>query len=150
VAHWLMKSEADVCSIDRMKEIRRKRWKSVRNYQVRNMIRDEMNTGDLAFFYHSNCNEPGIAGVVRVAGKPYVDDVQFDPESSYYDPKSDPNTPRWLTFDVTYKRKLKRHISLDELKTYSAISHMPVVRRGNRLSITPVFKDDWEFILGLE
>jgi predicted RNA-binding protein with PUA-like domain len=109
-----------------------------------------MNTGDLAFFYHSNCNEPGIAGVVRVAGKPYVDDVQFDPESGYYDPKSDPNDPCWLTFDVTYKRRLKRHILLDELKTYSDLSHMPVVRRGNRLSITPVSEDDWEFILGLE
>jgi predicted RNA-binding protein with PUA-like domain len=88
--------------------------------------------------------------VVRVAGKPYVDDVQFDPESSYYDPKSDPDDPRWLTFDVTYKRKLKRHISLDELKIYSALSNMLVVRRGNRLSITPVSEDDWKFILGLE
>jgi predicted RNA-binding protein with PUA-like domain len=145
-----MKSEPDVYSIDDLKRDRRESWEGVRNYQVRNMMRDDMRKGDLAFFYHSNCAEPGIVGTMRIAREAYPDDTQFDSRSKYFDPKSDPENPRWLMVDVAYKRKLKRTISLTEIKAQPALSELQLVRRGNRLSVMPVSEADWEFILGLE
>jgi len=150
VAHWLMKSEPDVYGIEDLKRDRRECWDGVRNYQVRNMMRDDMRKGDLAFFYHSNCAEPGIVGVMRIVREAYPDHTQFDPQSKYYDPKSDPDEPRWLMVDVAYKRKLKRTITLAELKAHPELGELPLVRRGNRLSVMPVTDADWAFILGLE
>ncbi len=145
-----MKSEPDVYGIEDLKRDRRECWDGVRNYQVRNMMRDDMRKGDLAFFYHSNCAEPGIVGVMRIVREAYPDHTQFDPQSKYYDPKSDPDEPRWLMVDVAYKRKLKRTITLAELKAHPELGELPLVRRGNRLSVMPVTDADWAFILGLE
>lgn len=152
--YWLMKSEPDVYGIDHLKAEpkRTDHWDGVRNYQARNMMRDQMKRGDLVFFYHSNCKEPGIVGVMKIAREGYPDHTAFDPEEQYYDPKSDPDNPRWFMVDVKYVRHLKREISLRELKTYAdeALQDFPLLRKGNRLSIMPVTKDQWEFILSLE
>ena len=150
--YWLMKSEPDVFGIDHLMKMPRKteHWDGVRNYQVRNMMRDEMKKGDLAFFYHSNCKEPGIVGIVKVVKEAYPDFSAFEPTSKYFDPKSTPQNPRWLMVDVRFERKFTRVITLEELKTYTSLSEMPVLRRGNRLSITPVTKKHWDFILKLE
>jgi predicted RNA-binding protein with PUA-like domain len=150
MAYWLMKSEPDVFGIDDLKRVRREPWDGVRNYQVRNMMRDDMRSGDLAFFYHSNCDEPGITGIMSIVGKAATDPSQFDPESKYYDPKSNPAEPRWLMVDVRYKRKLKRTITLQELKACPQLEEFALVRRGNRLSVMPVTEAQWQFILGLE
>ena len=150
--YWLMKSEPDVFGIDDLKNSPKKtdHWDGVRNYQARNMMRDEMKKGDRVFFYHSNCKEPGIVGIMEIAREGYPDFTAFDPNEKYYDAKSDPDKPRWYMVDVRYIRKLKRTITLEELKRYSELADMPLVRRGNRLSIMPVSKAQWDFILDLE
>jgi predicted RNA-binding protein with PUA-like domain len=150
--YWLMKSEPDVYGIDHLKAANKKTdtWDGVRNYQVRNMMRDDMKKGDLAFFYHSNCKEPGIAGIMKIAREGYPDFTAFDPEEKYFDPKSDPDNPRWYMVDVRYVRKLKRIITLTELKTHSELGELPLLRRGNRLSAMPLSKAHWDFILSLE
>jgi predicted RNA-binding protein with PUA-like domain len=150
--YWLMKSEPDVFGIDDLKSApgKTEAWDGVRNYQVRNMIRDEMKTGDLAFFYHSSCSEPGIAGIMEIVCDGYPDSTAFDRKARYYDPNSDPDKPRWYRVDVRYVRKLKRIITLSELKEHSELVDLPLMRRGNRLSIMPVSRDQWEFILALE
>jgi len=148
--HWLMKSEPGNYSIDDLKVDRVTWWDGVRNYQVRNMMRDDFRTGDLAFFYHSECPEPGIVGTMMIASGAYPDPTAFDPKEKYFDPKSDPESPRWLMVDVRYKRKLKRPIPLKELRHYDELAEMPLLRRGNRLSITPVTLDQWAFIMSLE
>ena len=150
MAYWLMKSEPGDYSIDDLKRDRRTCWDGVRNYQVRNMVRDNIRKGDLAFFYHSNCAEPGIYGIMKIVRECYPDHTQFDSKSKYYDPKSDPDDPRWLMVDVQYKRRMKRAIALSELKAEAALADMLLVRRGNRLSVTPVSEEHWEFILGME
>jgi predicted RNA-binding protein with PUA-like domain len=150
VAYWLMKSEPDVYSIDDLKRDGREAWDGVRNFQVRNMMRDDMHKGDRVFFYHSSCAEPGIVGIMRIVGEACPDPTQFDPESSYYDPKSDPDAPRWLMVDVAYQRKLKRTITLAELKAQTELADLALVRRGNRLSVMPVSEAHWDFILGME
>ena len=150
--YWLMKSEPDVFGIDDLKNASKKtdHWDGVRNYQARNMMRDEMKKGDQVFFYHSNCDEPGIVGIMKVVKEGYPDHTAFDPEAKYYDPKSDPDNPRWYMVDVQYVRKLKRNIPLSELKQYRELEDMPLVRKGNRLSIMPVTKQQWDFILEQE
>jgi len=150
--YWLMKSEPDVFGIDHLAKMPKKteHWDGIRNYQVRNMMRDEMKKGDLVFFYHSNCKEPGIVGIARIVKEAYPDFTAFDPKEKYYDPKSKPKNPRWLMVDVQLVRKFKRTISLQELKSYKTLSEMIILRRGNRLSITPVSKKHWDFILKLE
>jgi predicted RNA-binding protein with PUA-like domain len=152
--YWLMKSEPDVFGIDHLYAMpkRTEHWDGVRNYQARNMMRDDMKKGDLVFFYHSNCEEPGIVGLMSVVREGYPDHTAHDPESRYYDPKSDPDNPRWFMVDVKYRRRLKRTISLRELKEYAdgPLAEFPLLRRGNRLSIMPVSKAQWDFILGLE
>jgi predicted RNA-binding protein with PUA-like domain len=145
-----MKSEPDAYSIDDLKRDRREPWDGIRNYQARNMMRDDMKTGDKVFFYHSNCKEVGVVGVMKVASKPYPDPTQFDPESNYYDPKSNPDDPRWCLVDVAYVKKLKRTISLAEIKAHRELEEMILVRKGNRLSIMPVSEDHWNLILGME
>ena len=151
---WLMKSEPDDFGIDHLKARPKKTepWDGVRNYQARNMMRDQMKKGDQVFFYHSNCKQPGIVGIMEVVREGYVDHTAFDPEEKYYDPKSDPDNPRWYMVDIKYKRHLKREISLQELKPYAddALQDFPLLRRGNRLSIMPVTPEQWAFILSLE
>jgi predicted RNA-binding protein with PUA-like domain len=150
--YWLMKSEPDVFGIDhlRRKPKQTEHWDGVRNYQARNMLRDQMQVGDRVFFYHSNCDQPGIVGIAKVVRAGYPDHTAFDPESKYYDPKSDPDQPRWYMVDVKFERKLKRTVTLDELKQHTALADMALVRRGNRLSIMPVTEQQWQYILGLE
>lgn len=150
MSKWLMKSEPSTFSIDDLKRNRREPWDGVRNYQARNFMRDGMRVGDGVFFYHSNCKDIGIVGIAEVASKPYPDPTQFDPDALHYDPKSDPANPRWILVDLKYRRKLKRTISLDELKSCPELAEMALVRRGNRLSVMPVSADEWEFILSLE
>ncbi|MCF7982791.1 MAG: EVE domain-containing protein [Thiohalocapsa sp.] len=154
MAYWLMKSEPDVFGIDHLaaRPEQTEPWDGVRNYQARNMMRDEMKPGDQVFFYHSNCAEPGIVGIAEVAREGCPDHTAFDPDAKYFDPKSDPDNPRWYMVDVRYVRHLKRTITLAELKACdaAALDGFPLVRRGNRLSIMPVTPRQWEFILGLE
>ena len=122
----------------------------MRNYQARNFMRDDMKIGDKAFFYHSNAKEIGIVGVVEVVKESYPDFTAFDPEDHHYDPKSDSDKPRWFMVDVQFKQKLNRTITLQELKENPALDGMQLLRRGNRLSITPVTKQQWSAILKME
>ncbi len=145
-----MKNEPDDYSIEDLKRDKTEPWDGIRNYQVRNMIRDDMSVGDLAFFYHSNCEIPGIYGLMTIASDAYPDHTAFDKKAKYYDARSKKDKPTWLMVDVKYKRKLKKIITLKDLKSYKQLSNMRVVQRGNRLSITEVNKKDWEFILKLE
>ena len=148
--YWLMKNEPDDYSIDDLKNDKTEPWDGIRNYQVRNMIRDDMRIGDIAFYYHSNCDIPGIYGLMTINSKAYPDHTAFDKKAKYYDIKSDKKKPTWLMVDVKYKRKLKNPITLKELKNDKKLSNMRVVQKGNRLSITEVEKKDWEYILSLE
>jgi len=150
MAYWLMKSEPDAFSIDDLERVGTEPWDGIRNYQVRNMIRDQMKPGDRAFFYHSNTKVPGIVGIMDIVSEARPDPTAFDPDEKYYDPKSDPDKPRWLLVDVKYVRHTKRVIPLPELKADPALEEMPLVRRGNRLSIMPVSEDQWEHILSIE
>lgn len=145
-----MKNEPEDYGIDDLKKDKTEHWDGIRNYQVRNMIRDDMNIGDIAFFYHSNCEIPGIYGLMTINSKAYPDHTAFDKKAKYYDVKSDKNKPTWLMVDVKYKRKLSNAITLKELKSKKKLSEMRVVQKGNRLSITEVTEKDWEYILSLE
>ncbi|MEM7406574.1 MAG: EVE domain-containing protein [Pseudomonadota bacterium] len=147
-----MKSEPEEFSIDDLRGRPRKTepWDGVRNYQARNMMRDEMMKGDHIFFYHSNCEVPGIVGIAKVASTSYPDPTAFDPKDRHFDPKSDPDNPRWYLVDVRYVRKLKRTISLQELKGHQELAELALVKRGNRLSIMPVTDAQWDFIVALE
>jgi len=149
VRHWLMKSEPDVFSLDDLKAAGTDHWDGVRNYQARNIMRDEMQLGDRAFFYHSNCAEPGIVGIMEIARAGYPDHTAFNPDDPHYDPKSDRDKPRWYMVDVRYLRHLPRVVALRELKSHPELAGMPLVRRGNRLSVMPVTEDQWHFILSL-
>jgi predicted RNA-binding protein with PUA-like domain len=154
VANWLMKSEPELFGIDDLeaRPDQTEPWDGVRNYQARNMMRDQMKLGDQVLFYHSNCAEPGIVGIMEVAREGYPDHTAFDPKSDHYDPKSEPERPRWFMVDVRYVRHLKRNIPLGELKQYEdgPLSGLPLVRKGNRLSVMPVTPEQWDFILRLE
>uniref|UniRef100_A0A7S0TDJ2 Thymocyte nuclear protein 1 n=1 Tax=Elphidium margaritaceum TaxID=933848 RepID=A0A7S0TDJ2_9EUKA len=146
--YWLMKSEPDAFSIDDLKAkgSNSEHWDGIRNYQVRNMIRDEIQCGDEALFYHSNCKPPGVVGSMVVCRECYADHTAFDKTEKYYDPKSDPNNPRWFMFDVRFQNKFNRFISLNELKQAKELQTMRILQRGNRLSITPITKNEYEII----
>lgn len=150
--HWLMKSEPEAFSIDDLEKRpgQTEPWDGVRNYQARNMMRDEMKIGDLIFFYHSNCQEPGIVGIAAVVREAYPDFTAFDPDHKHFDPKSKVDAPSWFMVDVGFIRKLKRTISLQELKQHLELADLALVRRGNRLSVMPVTAQQWDFILRLE
>ena len=150
--HWLMKSEPDVFGIEDLvkRPGKTEPWDGVRNYQARNMMRDDMKKGDLAFIYHSNCKQPGIAGIMKIVREGYPDHTAFDAKQKYFDPKSDPEHPRWYMVDVRHVRTLKRIITLTELKTHDELSELSLLRRGNRLSVMPISKTHWDFILSLE
>lgn len=145
--YWLMKSEPDVFSIDDLARKGREKWDGIRNYQARNMMRDEMRIGDEIFFYHSSCEQPAIVGIARVCSEPYPDPTQFDRKSKYYDPKSAPDNPRWILVDIEFVRKLERPIPLTAIKSDAALVDMIVARRGNRLSIMPVEPHHWHYLL---
>lgn len=151
--YWLFKSEPSEFSIDDLanKPGQREHWDGVRNYQARNFMRDKMRIGDLGFFYHSSCAQPGIVGIVRVVKEAYPDHTAFDPTDKHFDEKSDPAAPRWYMVDVGFVEKLQQPITLQALKAYknSFMRDFPLTRRGNRLSIMPVTKQQWEFIRGL-
>ncbi|NNF15799.1 MAG: EVE domain-containing protein [Gammaproteobacteria bacterium] len=151
--YWLFKSEPEEFSIDDLKKMPRKteHWDGVRNYQARNMMRDEMKKGDLGFFYHSNCDVPGIVGVIKIVREGYPDHTAFDPDDPHFDPKSDPDNPRWFMVDVSFVRKFKRKIALSELREYAdkQLRELTLLRRGNRLSVMPVGKKEWQFIESL-
>lgn len=149
--YWLMKSEPDVYSIHDLaaEPDQTDHWDGIRNYQVRNFIRDDMKVGDQAFFYHSRCKVPGIVGTMRIVREAYPDHTAFDETEKYFDPKSDPDNPRWLMFDVQLDTIFPDIISLTELKQHEPLSDMRVVQKGNRLSITPVTEEQWNYILSL-
>ena len=147
--YWLMKTEPDEFSIDDLSKKKVEPWTGVRNYQARNFMR-EMKAGDGVFFYHSSCEIPGVAGIAEVATEAYPDPTQFDKKSDYYDAASKREEPRWSLVDVRYKRKLKRVIPLSELKDRRELDGFALLARGNRLSVLPVTKPQWDFILGLE
>jgi predicted RNA-binding protein with PUA-like domain len=149
--YWLMKSEPNAFSIDDLARCpdQTEHWDGVRNYQARNMLRDEMKLGDLVFFYHSNCDSPGISGIAQVVREGYPDFSAFDPDNKHFDDKSDPQNPRWFMVDVQLVRKFKRLISLHELKLHEQLHGMQLLRRGNRLSIMPVSSEHWAYILRL-
>ena len=146
--YWLMKSEPSCFSIDDLRNAPEKTspWDGVRNYQARNFMRNDMRVGDLIFFYHSNCKPPGIAGIAEVVSEAYPDHTAFDPNSDHPDASSTPDNPRWFMVDVRFKEKFSHLIALDSLKNYPELEKMLLLRKGNRLSITPVSKDEWDFI----
>ena len=151
--YWLIKSEPDAYSIDDLKNAPGKKdhWDGIRNYQARNFMRDDMEKGDLVLFYHSNCKEPGVVGIAEIVSGAYPDHTAFDANEKYFDPKSNPENPRWLMVDIRFVRKTRRLISLSELKTHAdQLENFALVRRGNRLSIMPVSREHWDFILSLE
>lgn len=150
--YWLMKSEPMVFSIHHLKNMpnQTEHWDGVRNHQARNMLRDQMMVGDLAFFYHSNCELPGIFGIIEIVREGYPDHTAFDPTSKYYDPTSSVAMPRWYMVDVRYVRELIQPIFLTRLKSYLELASMPLIKKGNRLSVMPVTDEQWEFILSLE
>lgn len=152
--YWLMKSEPDVFSFEDLKrrKLKGEPWNGVRNYQARNFMRDEMRPGDLILFYHSSCPIPGVAGIAKVNSNAYPDSTQFDPKSEYYDPKSTEDKPRWFLVDVVFEQDLDKHVSLEELKAQKKLEGMRLLQRGNRLSILPVTREEFETIkkLGLK
>lgn len=150
--YWLMKSEPAVFGLDDLKKapLGTSAWDGVRNYQARNFIRDGMRTGDLAFFYHSSCAQPGIAGIMEIVSRAYPDPTAFDPADDHYDPAGSPENPRWYAVDVRYKRSLNRVLTLTELKRLPELRAMPLLRRGNRLSVMPVTPAQWRRILELD
>jgi predicted RNA-binding protein with PUA-like domain len=151
--YWLFKSEPDTYSVDDLAAAKNRTtaWEGVRNYQARNLLRDDVHEGDLGFFYHSSCDVPGIVGVVRIVRAGYADSSANDPRSAYFDPKADPSSPRWFCVDARLERKIEPLIALDELRSHAdrELRNMLVLKRGNRLSVTPVTRDEWTFILSL-
>lgn len=151
--YWLFKSEPSSFSIDDLARApgRKTAWDGVRNYQARNMLRDEMKKGDRAFFYHSSCEVPGITGIVEVVRAGYPDVTAFDPKDHHFDPDSDPHAPRWFMVDVKLVRKFARNITLDELKRHAGgkLKDLQLLKRGTRLSVMPVSAQSWKFILSL-
>jgi predicted RNA-binding protein with PUA-like domain len=148
MAYWLMKSEPDEFSIDDLVKAPKQTtpWFGVRNYMARNYMRDHMRVGDGVLFYHSSCEVPGIAGLARVASAAHPDDSQFDKKSEYYDPKAKREEPRWMLVDVKLEKKT-RVMPLEEMRGYPQLADMVTLKRGNRLSITPVTEREWKFIL---
>lgn len=145
---WLMKTEPSECSIEDALSApdRRVSWFGIRNYQARNFMRDDMKVGDGVLFYHSSCPQPGIVGIARIASAPYPDRCQFDEKSPYFDPKSSPEAPRWIAVDVEALVRFPV-IPIADLRTHEALSELLILRRGNRLSITPVAAKDFAYVV---
>ncbi|MGF1712791.1 EVE domain-containing protein [Vibrio kagoshimensis] len=150
MAYWLFKTEPDTFSINTLRTQNSSCWEGVRNYQARNMMRDDVKLGDLVLIYHSSCKKVGVAGIAKVTREAYPDHFQLDPESDDYDPKSTQENPRWIMVDVEFVRVTKRLIPLATLKAMPELENMPLVKRGNRLSIMPVSEAEWTAILSKE
>ena len=152
--HWLLKTEPLVYGLDQLRSAPRQTtaWDGVRNYQARNLLRDELQKGDEAFLYHSSCAEPGIVGIVRVVRAGYPDDTAFDPRHVHHDPGSTAEKPRWYMVDVRLVRAMQRIITLDELRGHQQkkLQDMQLLRTGNRLSVMPVSEEHWNVVLELE
>lgn len=149
--YWLLKSEPDVFSFDDLLSAKKSRtcWDGVRNYQARNFMRDEMKVGDGVLYYHSNATPPGVAGVARVVREGYPDHTQFDPKDSHHDPKSDPENPRWFMVDVEAVQPAKTFVTLEDIKANDDLDDMPLVQRGQRLSVQPVSREQWRIVLSM-
>jgi predicted RNA-binding protein with PUA-like domain len=152
--YWLMKTEPTTFGIEHLAKAPRRTtgWDGVRNYQARNMLRDEMHRGDQAFMYYSSTDVPGIVAIMEVVKEGYPDPTAFEKRNHHYDPDSDPKNPRWFMVDVRLQRRLARVISLEELRQHAAreLKGMVLLRPGNRLSVMPVEEAHWRFILSLE
>ena len=150
--YWLMKSEPSTFAISDLQQrpAQRESWDGVRNYQVRNMMRDKMQVGDKAFFYHSSCKVPGIVGTMEIVSAAYPDATAFDPASSSYDSTSDPSQPRWLAVDVKLVRVFAQIIPLTELRAWPELANLLILQKGNRLSVTPITAAEWHFINKLD
>jgi predicted RNA-binding protein with PUA-like domain len=146
--YWIMKSEPDAFSIDDLINMKNQteHWDGIRNYQVRNFIRDEMKKGDLAFFYHSSCKNVGVVGVAEIVKEAYPDHSQFDSSSKYYDPKSSKENPRWFMVDIQFRYKYKSIISLKDLKETAGLENLRLVQKGNRLSICEATEKEFKII----
>lgn len=149
--YWLLKSEPDAFSIDDLYNMPGKKdhWDGIRNYQARNMMRDDMKKGDLAFFYHSSCAVPAIVGIATIVKEAYDDHTALDPASNYFDPKASKENPRWCMVDVKYKKRFKQPITLKALKENKKLKDMLLLKKGNRLSIMPVKAAEWKAILAM-
>jgi len=144
--YWLFKSEPDVFSIRDLKRVGREPWNGVRNYQARNFMMKDMRDGDAVLFYHSNARPAGVAGMAKVKGEAYPDKTQWNPSSEYFDPKSAEDKPRWWLVDVEFVEEFPHFVSLDELRAEPALEGLLTLRKGNRLSITPVERVHYERI----
>jgi predicted RNA-binding protein with PUA-like domain len=147
--YWLMKSEPDAFSIADLKKKGTASWDGVRNYTARNFIRDGMKKGDLAFFYHSSCPEPGVAGIMKITQGGHPDPTQFDPKSKYFDAKALPSAPRWFLVEVAFQKEAKKVVSLAQMKESPELKNMAMFKY-NRLSVSPVSEAEWRFIIGLK
>lgn len=147
MSYWLMKSEPEAFSIEDLQQCTSTAWDGIRNYQVRNMMRDQMHTGDLAFFYHSNCKPPGIVGIMEIISQASPDLTAFDPHDDHFDPKSNPAQPCWLQVDVRFKEKFKKLLSLDDIRRIKALADLKLLQKGNRLSVIPLTKEQWNLLL---
>ena len=149
--YWLMKSEPDVFSLDDLKNCphQTEPWDGIRNYQARNLIRDEMKMGDQAFFYHSRQAEPAIVGTIRVVREAYPDHTSWDPSSKYFDEKSSPENPRWLMVDVQFENEFSRPVTLKEMRSIPELKEMFLLRKGMRLSVQPVTEAEFQLILAI-
>jgi len=146
--YWLMKCEPHEYSIDDLEKDGVEKWTGIRNYQVRNMFRDEFKVGDLALFYHSNAGkEIGVVGIMEVCKEAYPDPLQFDKKSAHPDPKSDLANPRWLTVDVKFIGKFPRTLTLSEIKSDSKLANLHLVQKGNRLSVMPLLKTEFNYLV---
>lgn len=149
MAYWLMKSEPDVFGYDDLVRVKREGWDGIRNYQARNFLRDDMKKGDRALIYHSNADPPAVVGVAEIVREGYPDPTQFDARHDHYDPAARKDAPRWFQVDVKAVRKLRRPVPLDELRGVKALSKMPLLQRGQRLSVQPVGEREFELIVEL-
>ena len=149
--YWLMKTEPTVFSFDdlRNKPHSTDHWEGVRNYQARNYMRDDMKKGDRVLFYHSNCEEPGVAGIAEVTKEAYPDFFSWDPTSRYYDPKSTPEKPRWFMVNLTWRQAFKKIVSLKDMKANPTLRNMKVLQKGQRLSILPVTKEELDTVYAM-
>lgn len=149
--YWLMKSEPDDISIDDLHDSpnHTMAWQGIRNYQARNFIRDQITLGDQVLFYHSSCKVPGVVGIATVVSQPTLDESAFDPQSRYFDPKSEPDKPRWWQVDIQFTAKLNQIVSLQQLKSDPALQYMVLVTKGARLSVQPVNADEFAHIVML-
>ena len=145
--YWLIKSEPDVYSIDDLKKNKKTHWDGVRNYQARNFMRDKMKKGDQVIFYHSNTNPPAAVGICEVVKEGYPDFTAFDPDDKHFDPKSKEDNPTWIMVDVKFKEKFKNEVSMDAIKENPKLKDMKLVQRGNRLSVMPVTKAEFNEIV---